>query len=198
MGHQVLGKISAEQLVLMDFSSLQVLKSAPNSPSEAAVWSPAYSSTAALTPHRLFGPLVSEASMHLDTNTQEWMVVSLLPMQSNVELCRTSNIFGPVQRPWNCTLVSKVEEKWANRPELFSYAGKAHPHLLPATTTCIDRQQQLRHTAPAGASRKPLDLIVSYVSNVVETTDTDSHTLYSPEFKETYLPKFVRISSSIG
>lgn len=128
-------------------------------------------------PQVLFEPLVSEASLHFDAARQEWQTVSLLFLDMGVQLCRNKDISG-LSAPWNCSFVAAVDPKWAEQPNLITYAGKAHPLLLPPRAACT-----------AQSPLSPLDLVITYVSNSLDTTNL----LYEPAFKEAYTPKFVHI-----
>lgn len=209
-GHQVLGKISAEKLLKMDFTALQLLSSpsasatgpaATTGAGTGAEWHAVYGSstsagatTTAFIPKSLFGPLLSEASLHFDASTQEWVVVSLLPVRRHIEFCRTRDILAPASSPWNCTFVAEVASQWVDRSDLLTYAAKAHPHLLSTPSTCMNSQNTIQTATDSSAfsvdAKQTVDLIVSYVSNAVENTDI----LYHPEYKEAYSPKFVRIT----
>jgi len=186
----VLGRVPANALLQLDLQAVTVLQSpevnaaGASSPAvAAAVWHNIYASSPdaaparALRPHALFEPLVSEASLHFDAARQEWQAVSLLFLDMRIQLCRTKDILG-LSAPWNCSFVAVVDPKWTEQPNLITYAGKAHPQLLPPRAVC-----------PVQSPFPPVDLVITYVSNSLDTTNL----LYEPAFKEAYSPKFVHI-----
>ena len=190
VGHQVLGRASAGSLLQLDLQAVVILQSpegkttGASTPAAAAgVWHNLYTSppdiapAKTLRPHALFEPLVSEASLHFDAARQEWQTVSLLFLDMRVQLCRAKDILA-LNAPWNCSFVAAVDPKWTEQPNLITYAGKAHPHLLPPRAPC-----------PAQGPFPPVDLVITYVSNSLDTTNL----LYEPAFKEAYTPKFVHI-----
>lgn len=183
LGHQVLGKASADALLRLDLQSVAVLAGhevAPANTPTPAAWHNIYSPSPAAVarrPHSLFEPLLSEASLYFDAARQEWQVVSLLFLDKRIQLCRTQDLLS-LATPWNCSFVAAVDKEWVDQPNLITYAGKAHPHLLTPRAAC-----------PAQTPQPPVDIIVTYVSNSLDTTNL----LYEPAYKEAYTPKFVHI-----
>lgn len=193
-GHQVIGRIPARRLLELDLSAVELMVSIPAgtsaaSPLSSVAWAKLYGqdqqtavwslSAEAKTPHTLFGPLLSEASLHYDARLREWLAVSLLLWEDRVQVCRTASIEAAVA--WNCSYVARV----SSDDKLIMYAAKSHPHLL--LTDCAHR------ASPQSASQRPhLDVIVSYVSNTMDSVNV----LYEASYRSAYTPKFIRVQEN--
>jgi hypothetical protein len=185
-GYQVLGKAPAESLLALDLSVIEVMSAVAPLAGSAPAWFHPYPTSvektegAALVPHKLFKPLLTEASVHYDSRHKEWLVVSLLMVDERVQLCRTADLASPTAS-MNCTFIAAATPKAVRRPgNMVSYAAKAHHYLLN-TESC-------KHTADAKESTPALELVVTYNTNALE-----ADTLFAPQMLGAYTPKFLHI-----
>jgi hypothetical protein len=188
-GYQVLGKATAESLLSLDPSGIHVMAAvAPLSAGGSSSWFRPYPTSglrpggAPQVPHKLFRPLLTEASVHYDARRQEWLVVSLLMVDGRVQLCRTADIASTAASV-NCSFIATAAPEAAGKPgNMLSYAAKAHPYLL-STESC-------KRTAVSSQEKNtlPLELVVTYNTNALE-----ADTLFAPQMLSAYTPKFLHI-----
>jgi hypothetical protein len=187
-GYQVLGKAPAESLLSLDLSGIEVMAAvAALTAGGLSSWFHPYPTSgeqprgASLVPHKLFRPLLTEASVHYDVRRQEWLVVSLLMVDERVQLCRTADIASPTAA-MNCSFVATATPKAAGKPgNMLSYAAKAHHYLLN-TESCTQSASSNEKNTP------PLQLVVTYNTNALE-----ADTLFAPQMLSAYTPKFLHI-----
>lgn len=77
-------------------------------------------------PHKLFGDVASEPSLHWNKAKLQWEVFTLKPALLSVRKCSAAVITGP----WHCAQVVGLEDSKWNTPAYILYAAKAHPELL--------------------------------------------------------------------
>jgi len=169
----VLGSVENQQIVLKikasELVSLELdrFEFLSSASSNAALWSPSISS--AKLPRSLFDHMTTEATFF--RRGDNWYILSLHMLDRYFQLCQTTEL----GLNWTCRNIAEVERRWQT-PQLISYAGKAHPGLLGAS--CSSHDDELR-------------IVVSFVTNTIR----DMGLLFTPEYRETYTPKFMVVSA---
>jgi len=167
----VLGSLEKQQIVLKikasDLVSLKLDRFEFLSPasSKSASWSPLISSTE--LPRSMFDRMTTEATFFRRGGI--WYILSLHMMDQHFRLCQTTDLGSD----WTCRNIAEIERRWQT-PQLISYAGKAHPGLLGLSCD----------------SNGELQIVVSFVTNTIR----EFGFLFTPEYRETYTPKFMVVS----
>lgn len=124
-------------------------------------------------PYQLFSHDISDASLHYHSN--QLIIVSLNMVEQFLRICQLVDMNAlntTTAWNWRCDQVFVVDPKYVAR-SLFSYAGKAHPHLLQPSYRCEEKK----------------NMVVSYVTNALPGPNLlfEKSRLY----RNVYSPKFV-------
>lgn len=152
--HQVIGRISASNLTRFNFFGFEVL-------CNDNTWKSLYHGVDPIVPKALFGPLVTEASFHFDFSSRKWLVVSLRPPDSRVQLCSAD----AVDAAWVCEYVADLPEPWSDTKKFLTYAAKHHPELSSHAFENDKESDRTISTNSNSTSAKGIDLVVSIIPN---------------------------------
>eukprot|EP00605_Chrysophyceae_sp_TOSAG23-4_P002238 GSChrysophyteH1.ASY1.ANO1.2482.1 assembled CDS len=162
----VIGRIPTAALVSHDISQLEILAEVA---SKTINWT-FLKKEPALDPHRI-APANSESSLTWDSGTNQWVLVSLYPME-HILVCRSKGAKLEVEEAeWGCTKV-KVPKHLIDNRDLMTYAAKVHPEML----------EPLSDGAKKGPSRLVISICTNVVSGPWKLQQTEYFTAYTPQF----------------
>lgn len=196
---QVVGRMSASNFAQFKFDTFEIL-------CEDNIWRLLYddsgssygSKNVTIAPKALFGPLLTEASFNYDSASRKWIVVSLKPPDSRIQLCSADTL----DATWTCEYIADVPKPWSDTKTFLTYAAKYHSELSPSSTvsqstSVSNKNNGLKsNSTNIGISQTRvgnIDLIISVVPN-----SAGQISLLFEESEigiQTYTPKFINIRS---
>ncbi len=173
--HQILGRIRSKDLVSLKLKETELRCNSDDNKSEK-VWKFVYKLTAderrKLSPWKMFGPRVTEASLQFSQDMDSWFSVSLQPPDDTVILCKSST--RSIDSDWSCQPIYTVGAPWNDYTKYITYAAKLHREFL------------VRDPLYDNNKKSSNELIVSVVTNALNGFSD----LYSEAAFRAYTPQF--------
>ena len=152
------------------------------------------SSSKSITPKALFGPLVTEASFNYDPVSSKWLVVSLKPPDTRVQVCSAE----AVESVWTCEFVADVTKPWSDTKKFLTYAAKNHPELSLSSPNPNDKVKLKSFSRSVNVTQSHLDNIDLVVSVIPNSAGKIGLLFEDSEIGVTsYTPKFISVKASV-